>query len=126
MFSVSGRISTKTGTPPLSTTALAVDTNVKEGMITSAPGSIPVENGRHFQRRSAGMSEQNRTRADEIGKPAFAAFGEFAVARKLPLGQGFVDVLDFIAGERRPIKGYLHGEGCSEGRTVWRAAPYTE
>ena len=38
MFSVSGRMSTKTGVAPRSTTALAVDTNVKDGMMTSSPG----------------------------------------------------------------------------------------
>src|SRR5258708_582904 len=38
MFRVSGRISTKTGFAPARTTALAVDTNVNEGMITSSPG----------------------------------------------------------------------------------------
>ncbi len=39
-FSVSGRMSTKTGTPPRSTNAFAVDTNVNEGMITSSPGTM--------------------------------------------------------------------------------------
>ncbi len=38
MFRVSGRMSTKTGTPPRSTKALAVDTKVNEGMMTSSPG----------------------------------------------------------------------------------------
>jgi hypothetical protein len=32
-------MSTKTGTPPRSTNAFAVDTNVKEGMTISSPGS---------------------------------------------------------------------------------------
>jgi hypothetical protein len=41
MFSVSGRMSTNTGTPPRTATALAVETNVNEGMITSSPGPIP-------------------------------------------------------------------------------------
>ena len=33
-------MSTKTGTPPRSTKAFAVDTNVNEGMITSSPGRM--------------------------------------------------------------------------------------
>ena len=37
---MSGRMSTKTGTPPRSTNAFAVETNAKDGMITSSPGSI--------------------------------------------------------------------------------------
>ena len=39
MFSVSGRMSTKTGTAPRSTAALAVDTKVNDGMMTSSPGA---------------------------------------------------------------------------------------
>ncbi len=39
MFSVSGRMSTNTGTAPRSTNALAVETKVKDGMMTSSPGS---------------------------------------------------------------------------------------
>mgnify|MGYP005833694811 CR=1 FL=1 len=39
MFSVSGRMSTNTGRAPSRTNALAVDTNVYDGMITSSPGS---------------------------------------------------------------------------------------
>ena len=39
MFRVSGRTSTKTGRAPRRTNAFAVDTNVKDGMITSSPGS---------------------------------------------------------------------------------------
>ena len=38
MFSVSGRMSTNTGTAPRSAKALAVETNVNDGMITSSPG----------------------------------------------------------------------------------------
>src|SRR4051812_2361036 len=38
-FNVSGLISTNTGTARRSTTALAVETKVKDGMITSSPGS---------------------------------------------------------------------------------------
>ena len=38
---MSGRISTNTGTPPRRTNAVAVVTNVNEGMTTSSPGSIP-------------------------------------------------------------------------------------
>jgi len=41
MFSVSGRMSTNTGTPPRSTNAFAVETKVYEGMMTSSPGSMP-------------------------------------------------------------------------------------
>ena len=39
IFSVSGRISTKTGLAAQRTTALAVETKVNEGMITSSPGA---------------------------------------------------------------------------------------
>jgi hypothetical protein len=38
IFSVSGRTSTKTGIAPRSTNALAVDTKVNDGMMTSSPG----------------------------------------------------------------------------------------
>ena len=38
-FSVSGRMSTNTGPAPRSTNALAVETKVNDGMITSSPGS---------------------------------------------------------------------------------------
>ena len=41
MFRVSGRLSTKTGIAPSLTTALAVETNAYEGMMTSSPGPIP-------------------------------------------------------------------------------------
>ena len=37
---MSGRMSTKTGTPPRSANAFAVDTNVNDGMITSSPGTM--------------------------------------------------------------------------------------
>ena len=36
---MSGLMSTKTGTAPRSTAALAVDTKVKDGMMTSSPGA---------------------------------------------------------------------------------------
>ncbi len=39
---VSGRISTKTGTPPRRTKQSAVETKVYDGMITSSPGWMPV------------------------------------------------------------------------------------
>ena len=42
MFSVSGRMSTKTGVAPRSTNALAVETKVNDGMITSSPGPTPL------------------------------------------------------------------------------------
>ena len=48
MLSVSGLMSTNTGTPPRSTTALAVETKVKDGITTSSPGPM--------SRRSAGIS----------------------------------------------------------------------
>ncbi len=38
MLSVSGRMSTNTGMAPLSANAFAVETKVKDGMITSSPG----------------------------------------------------------------------------------------
>ena len=38
-FSVSGRMSTNTGRAPRSTKALAVETKVNDGTITSSPGS---------------------------------------------------------------------------------------
>ena len=38
MLSVSGRMSTKTSRAPSRTNALAVDTNVNDGKITSSPG----------------------------------------------------------------------------------------
>ena len=38
MFIVSGRMSTKTGLAPRRTKALAVETNVNEGTMTSSPG----------------------------------------------------------------------------------------
>ncbi len=41
MFSVSASTSTKTGVAPRSTNALAVETNVNDGMITSSPGPTP-------------------------------------------------------------------------------------
>lgn len=41
MFSVSSRMSTKTGTPPRSATAFAHETNVNDGMTTSSPGPTP-------------------------------------------------------------------------------------
>src|SRR5580765_2978695 len=40
-LSVSSRTSTNTGTPPRSTKALAVETKVNEGMMTSSPGPMP-------------------------------------------------------------------------------------
>ena len=40
MFSVSGRMSTNTGTPPRSTNAFAVETKVYDGMMTSSPGPM--------------------------------------------------------------------------------------
>lgn len=40
MLSVSGRISTKTGTPPRNTKALAVETKVYDGSMTSSPSSM--------------------------------------------------------------------------------------
>jgi len=40
MFIVSLRMSTKTGTPPRRTKALADDTKVKDGMMISSPGPI--------------------------------------------------------------------------------------
>ena len=41
---MSGRISTKTGVPPLKQNAFAVETKVKEGMIISSPGLISASN----------------------------------------------------------------------------------
>ena len=37
---MSGRMSTNTGLAPRSTNALAVETNVSDGMITSSPGPM--------------------------------------------------------------------------------------
>ena len=42
MFQVLSSISIKTGTPPSLIIALAHEMIVKEGMITSSPGSIPI------------------------------------------------------------------------------------
>ena len=41
MLSVSGRMSTNTGVAPRRTNALAVETKVNDGMITSSPGPTP-------------------------------------------------------------------------------------
>ena len=38
IFSVSGRMSMNTGTPPRNTNALAVEENVYDGMMISSPG----------------------------------------------------------------------------------------
>ncbi|MND09431.1 hypothetical protein D3C83_327450 [compost metagenome] len=38
---MSARTSTNTGTPPRSTKALAVETKVNDGMMTSSPGAMP-------------------------------------------------------------------------------------
>ena len=47
---MSARMSTNTGVAPRSTKALAVETNVNEGMITSSPGLDACEQRRHLQR----------------------------------------------------------------------------
>src|SRR3954463_10429970 len=82
MLSVSGLMSTNTGTPPRSTTAFAVETKVKDGITTSSPGPMSREERRHLKRRGAGMGEEHS--AGAFPEPDLAAFGVGAVAGKLP------------------------------------------
>jgi hypothetical protein len=62
MFSVSGRMSTKTGTAPRSANALAVDTKVKEGITTSSPAS-----------RSRSSAASSRASVQEVVRRTLAA-----------------------------------------------------
>ena len=108
MLSVSGLMSTNTGTPPRSTTALAVETKVKDGMMTSSPGPMSSEERRHLERRGAGMGEEHRAGADPLPEPGLAAFGVGAVAGKLPARDRVADVVELHAGKRRTVEGDGH------------------
>ena len=57
---MSGRMSTNTGTPPRSTNAFAVDTNVNDGMITSSPGATIESSAAISSARRARVRQQQR------------------------------------------------------------------
>src|SRR5262249_51469473 len=66
------------------------------------------ENGRHFERSRAGMGEEDRTRADEIGEPSLASLGERSITCQVPGLDGLSNMLDFLTSEYWPIEWYCH------------------
>ena len=89
---MSGRMSTKTGVAPRSTKALAVETNVKDGMITSSPGPTSASSAAIS---SAAVQECVRRRAKRracLPGALTAPAGKSTVARQVTRGDGLLDV----------------------------------
>ena len=104
MLSVSGRMSTKTGTPRRSTTALAVEGKVYDGHDHLVARLEVDQNGGEFQRRGARVGQQRCAAADFRFEPALAAIGESAVARQLAERDGLPDILEFAACNDRTVE----------------------
>ena len=103
-LSVSGRMSTNTGTAPRSTKAFTVDTKVNAGQITSSPGPTSSEQRRHLERVRARRGQQHPRRAGERSRAPRGSGGEGAVAREVARGQRLGDVLRLAAGQRRAVE----------------------
>src|SRR5829696_5306283 len=100
MLSVSGLMSTNTGTPPRSNRVRSRDEGVA--------GADVEEERRHLECRGAGMGEEHRAGADPFPEPGLAAFGVGAVAGKLPARDRVADVIELHAGKRRTVEGDGH------------------
>ena len=101
MFSVSGRMSTNTGVAPRSTNALAVETNVNDGMITSSPGPMSSSSAAISSAAVHEVREQRLRRTDPALEPGLAPSGEASVAGELPGRDGLLDVRELATGEIR-------------------------
>ena len=67
-------------------------------------GPDPAEDGRHLESRRAGMGEERLATADPLLEPAGAALRERAVAGKMAVRVGLLDVTELVAGEERPVE----------------------
>src|SRR5829696_1916442 len=107
MLSVSGLMSTNTGTPPRSNRVRSRDEG--EGRHHDLVAGADVEEERrHLECRGAGMGEEHRAGADPFPEPGLAAFGVGAVAGKLPARDRVADVIELHAGKRRTVEGDGH------------------
>ena len=109
MFSVSGRMSTNTGLAPKRTNALAVETKVNEGTITSSPG--PRSQSMAAISRAAVQEGVSRTlwmpnRSSSSREHCLVKWPSPAdIAQRDRLG----DVVQLLAGDKRLVEGDFHG-----------------
>ena len=121
MLSVSGRMSTNTGVAPRSTNALAVETNVNDGMMTSSPGPRSSSIAAISSAAGARMRQQRRRRAESgRSSQAWQRLVKQSVAGELAGGDGFLDVRELPAGQVRSIEGKSRHqrESCGLNPTI--------
>ena len=104
-FRVSGRMSQKTGRAPRWTKALAVETKVKAGTITSSPGREIEERAGHLQGMRAGGCDERAPNAERFLEKLVALPGKKLVARDLAHADRLENVFQFASFERRTIEG---------------------
>ena len=104
MFSVSGRISTNTGVAPRSTTALAVETKVKDGRITSSPGPRSHSSAANSSAAVQEVVSRYAPRAEALLHQLLRTPGERAIAAGMTAGNGLADVDKLGADDARLVE----------------------
>ena len=75
------------------------------------------QNGRHLQRIRTGSGEEALLKPISLLKKLLAAQGKFTIARYFTQGNGFSDVIEFVAGEEGFVEWDEQG-WCSSGFDV--------
>ena len=95
-------MSTNTGTAPRSTKALAVETKVNDGMITSSPGSRSASIARHLERAGARVGQQDMSSGQHGLELLVTPARERAVARQLMRLDRLADLLGLTRADMGP------------------------
>ena len=105
---------------PLRTAALAVDTKVYEGMITSSPSRRSHSSAAISSAAGAGGGQQYSPRAEAILHQFLGAPGEWAVTAGMAAGNGLTDVDQLGPDDARFIKWNVqrHGAGLAGSEEV--------
>jgi hypothetical protein len=109
MFNVSGRISTNTGTPPRSTNALAVETNVKDGMMISSPGWVSASRPIISSAAVQECVSKARWQPIRCSSHALHFLVKAPFARQMACRMSLRDVPQLFAGHVRLVEGDRHG-----------------
>ena len=104
MFSVSARMSTNTGTAPRSTKALAVETNVNDGMMTSSPGSRSSSSAAISSAAVHECVSSALARAGRRSSHAWQRFVKAPIAGEMPVRVRLGDVVELAAGHVRLVE----------------------
>jgi hypothetical protein len=104
MLNVSARMSTNTGVAPRSANALAHDTKVNDGMMTSSPGCEVEQHRTHLERVGARRGQEHVGCAGDAASSAEASRGVVAVAGQVTALDGVGDEGRLVAGGERAVE----------------------